>query len=252
MEGALFQIIAATVAVSLISLVGIVVFGLGKRRADAILFYAVSFSAGTMLGAAFFDLLPESAEMLGAHPALEIVLGGILFAFVIEKIVHWHHHHAASQAEHIHPMGALALFGDALHNFFDGVAIAAAFVLDPALGITTTLAIAMHEIPQEIGDFGLLLYSGFSRSKALLFNLLSALFALAGGLIFYYFSGFSDWIEGYAIAFSGGMFIYIAAVDLLPEIHKEKTVKKSALQLAAILCGVLAIWLVSRVVGHGA
>ncbi len=252
MDGTLFQIIAATVAVSLISLVGIIVFGLGKKKAESFLFYMVSFSAGTLLGAAFFDLLPESAYMLDAHPALEIVLVGLLFAFIVEKLVHWHHHHAATEKEHTRPLGTLTLVGDGVHNFFDGIAIAASFMLDPAIGLTTTFAIALHEIPQEIGDFGLLLYSGFSRGKALFFNLLSALFAVAGGVLFYYFSGFSDNIEGYALAFAGGMFIYIAAVDLLPEIHKEKTAKKSALQFLTIILGAMAIWAVSRLFGHGA
>lgn len=252
MDVTLLQIIGATVAVSLISLVGILVFGLGKKRAESFLFYMVSFSAGTLLGAAFFDLLPESSEMLDAHQSLEIVLVGLLFAFIIEKVVHWHHHHAATEKEHTHPLGTLALVGDAVHNFFDGIAIAAAFMINPAIGITTTVAIALHEIPQEIGDFGLLLYSGFSRGKALMFNLLSALFAVAGGVLFYYFSGFSENIEGYALAFAGGMFIYIASVDLLPEIHKEKAARKSLMQLGMIIVGAMAIWLVSRMMGHGA
>jgi len=114
------------------------------------------------------------------------------------------------------------------------------------LGITTTIAIAFHEIPQEIGDYGLLLYSGYSRTKALLFNLLSAFTAIAGGVIFYFFSGMVEHVEAYALAFTAGMFIYISAADLFPELHKEKKAKNSALQLSLIVLGAFLIWLIAR------
>ncbi len=246
----LFEIIAATVFVSMLSLVGIVLFIFEKRKIDDYLFFLVSVATGTLLGAALFDILPESVEILDAHTALEFVFIGIIIAFCLEKLVHWHHHHAGSEKEHHKPLGTLTLLGDGLHNFFDGVAIAAAFMVDVPLGVTTTVAIALHEIPQEIGDYGLLLYSGFSRARALAFNLLSALTAVAGGVLFYFFSGMVEHMEGFALAFTAGMFIYIAAADLLPELHKEKSAKKSALQLMLLIAGAAIIWLVARSMHH--
>lgn len=239
-------IIAATVLVSLISLVGILLFSFEKKSIDQILFFLVSFSAGTLLGAAMFDLIPEALAGAEAKIALEMVFAGLMVAFAAEKLIHWHHHHAGTEKEHTRPLGTLAMAGDSIHNFFDGVAIAAAFMVSPPLGITTTIAIALHEIPQEIGDFGLLLYSGFSKRKAILFNLLSAFFAIAGGAIFYFFSSVVSHIESYALAFAAGNMIYIAAVDLLPEIHKEKKWKNSAVQLVLILLGSALIWAIAR------
>jgi len=247
----LFEIIAATVFVSLLSLVGIVLFLFAKKRIEGVLFFLVSFSAGTLLGAAFFDILPEAVEG-AAHPegVLELAFVGLIFAFAVEKIVHWHHHHAGSAKEHHHPLGTLTLVGDGVHNFFDGVAIAAAFMVNVPLGITTTIAIALHEIPQEIGDFGLLLYSGYSPAKALAFNLLSALAAVVGAVAFYFFAASVEGAEAYALALTAGMFIYIASADLMPELHKEKRAYASALQLLLLLAGAAAIWLVARTM-HG-
>jgi len=247
----LFEIIAATVFVSLLSLVGVALFLFGRNRIEGVLFFLISFSAGTLLGAAFFDILPEAVEG-AAHPEgmFELVFAGLIFAFAVEKIIHWHHHHAGSEKEHHHPLGTLTLVGDGVHNFFDGVAIAAAFLVNAPLGITTTIAIALHEIPQEIGDFGLLLYSGYTPARALAFNLLSALAAVAGGVAFYLFSSSVEHVEAYALALTAGMFIYIAAADLLPELHKEKRTHASALQLVLLLSGAAAIWLVARMM-HG-
>lgn len=238
-------IIAATVIVSLISLVGIVLFLTGRKKIDEILFFLVSFSTGTLLGAAFFGLLPESIAEIDAVLALQMAFVGMIVAFCMEKLIHWHHHHAGKEKEHTRPLGMLTLVGDAVHNFFDGVAIAAAFLVDVPLGITTTLAIALHEIPQEIGDYALLLYSGYSKAKALLFNFISAITAIAGAVLFYFFSGAVEHVAGYALAFTAGMFLYIAATDLLPELHKEKKMKNSLLQLACILLGAAVIFLVA-------
>ncbi len=239
-------IIAATVAVSLISLAGVAFLSIGKKAMDSLLFYLVSFSTGTLLGAAFFDLLPEAIEAGKVVSVLEVAFIGVLIGFVVEKLIHWHHHHAAGEKEHHHALGALTLVGDGIHNFFDGVAIAAAFLVDVPLGITTTIAIALHEIPQEIGDFGLLLYSGYSKARALLFNLFSAVTAVAGGVLFFFFSGAIEHFASYALAFTAGMFIYIAAADLLPELHKEKRARSSAIQLLLMASGALLIWLVAR------
>ena len=242
-------IIAATVLVSLISLVGIVLLFMGKSQREWLLFFLVSFAGGTLLGAAFFDMLPESIGASGAVAAMEYCLAGLLVAFAIEKVVHWHHHHAGSEREHKKPLGMLTLVGDGVHNFFDGVAIAASFMVGVPLGITTTVAIIFHEIPQEIGDFTLLLYSGYSKMQGLAFNFISALTAVAGGLVFYFFSSAAQQFEGYALAFSAGMFIYMATADILPQLHREKGARNSVAQLALLVLGAMLIWAVVRNLG---
>lgn len=239
--GVLWQIILATIIVSLVSLVGVLVFSKGKKQVEKLLFLTISFSIGTMLSAALLDLIPEASEAIGIATTMPIVFVGMLLGFVIEKIAHWHHHHAATAKEHTHPLGTLTVIGDSVHNFFDGVAIAAAFMVSPHIGIATTAAITLHEIPQEIGDFGLLLFSGFSKKKAVIFNFISALFAVAGALLFFFFSTQMKNIEGHALALTAGMFLYVSAADLLPELHKEKNGWRSLTQLALICLGALAI-----------
>ena len=243
-------IVAATVAVSLISLLGIAFFLMDRKLLDAALFYLVSFSAGALLGAAFFDLLPESIGGIGTHAALGVAFIGLAAAFVLEKVIHWHHHHHIDhEGEHKHPLGLITLVGDAFHNFFDGVAISAAFIVSTQLGIATTLAVILHEIPHEIGNFSLLIYSGYGRRTALLFNFLTALAAIGGGVLFYYFSGAIGHIEAYALAFTAGTFIYVASADLMPELHKEKRPKSSFVQLLLLLLGAAVIWLMAAFVG---
>lgn len=242
-------IIAATFLVSLISLVSVAFFFVDKKKMGSIIFYLISFSAGTLLGAAFFDIIPEAAEKLGTA-TFEIVFLGIIAGFVMEKIIHWHHHHHVDhKGEHHHPMGALTLMGDAFHNFFDGVAIAAAFLVNVPLGIATTIAVASHEIPHEIGNFSLLLYSGYTRKRALFFNFLTALTAIAGGLLFYFFSGVVSNFESIALAFTAGTFIYVSSADLIPELHKEKGAKSSGMQLLLMAAGAAVIWLAARLLG---
>ncbi|MDP3741890.1 MAG: ZIP family metal transporter [Candidatus Micrarchaeota archaeon] len=245
-------IIVATVLISLVSLAGISLLGAKKELEEKILFALVSLSAGTLLGGAFLDVLPESLDVLAASTALSIALLGMLVFFVLEKIIVWHHHHTdhenhrtAHEKVTEKPMGYLNLVGDALHNFFDGVAVAAAFLASPALGLTTTFAVLLHEIPQEIGDYSLLIYSGFTRKKALLFNLGSAVFAIVGALLFYFAAPLVQNLAGYGLAFTAGMFIYIAAADIVPELHREKSAGKSALQFVFILIGIALIWLVT-------
>lgn len=233
-------IIFSTILVSLISFAGIFFFlFLGKSRMSKAMLLLVSFSAGTMLGASLFDLLPESIEAIGVEHGMYFAFIGILFGFVLEKIIHFHHHHHVDHSrEHVHPVGFLTLFGDAFHNFFDGIAIAAAFLTSIPLGISATLAVIFHEIPCEIGDFSLLLYSGYSKKKALFFNFVSALTAIAGGVLFFFFSTLVENIQAFALALTAGTFVYIACTDLLPELHKQKNVFLSLIQLACILAGV--------------
>ncbi len=248
----LLEIILATVLVSLVSLVGLVLLAFKKDTLDSIVFIILSFATGTLLATAFFDLLPEALDVgLPSQAILTTVLASILIFFILERLVHWHHehdHHDHSDCEahdpkkHEKPVGYLILIGDGLHNFFDGLAIAASFMVSPALGITTSIAIILHEIPHELGDFTLLTYSGFSVRKALAYNLLSALAAVAGGVLFFYLSGFVNGLTAYGLAFSAGSFIYIACTDLLPELHKEEARTKGLIQVVSILAGILLIW----------
>lgn len=242
-----FEIVAAVLVVSAASLVGVPFF-LGRKPSERHFFLLVSFAAGTLLGAAFLDLLPEAMAAGGVQPALVAALAGLLVFFILEKVVLWHHHHGHGHAGE-KPIGYLSLAGDALHNFFDGTAIAAAFLVSPPLGVATTIAVLLHEIPQELGDFSLLIYSGFSTRQAILFNLLSAFTALVGALVFYFAAGFLQGFEALGLAFTAGMFIYIATADLVPELHKERDSARSLQQFSLIIAGIAAIGLVSRLLG---
>ena len=239
------QIILSTLLVSLVSLVGVFVLSLKHRTMHAFLFVLMSFATGTLFGSAFLDLIPEALEKTDAHNALFTVLFGLIIFFIVEKFIYWHHHHHSSHEEKEKPFAYLNLIGDGIHNFFDGAAIAASFMANPGLGVTTTIAIIAHEIPQEIGDFSLLIYSGFTKKKALLFNLASALLAVLGAFIFFYSSSFIENLEALGLAFTAGMFIYIAAADLMPELQKELNIKKSVIQLISMVIGIMFIlWVV--------
>ncbi|MDD5339940.1 MAG: ZIP family metal transporter [Candidatus ainarchaeum sp.] len=237
----LLEIILATVVVSLISLVGVVLISLKKEILDTLVFMILSFATGSLLAAAFFDLFPEAIDKMESGTVFTFALAGMMAFFIMERLVHWHHEH---HDHHVHekPIGYLVLIGDGVHNFFDGVAIAASFMTAPQIGIATTLAIILHEIPQELSDFSLLLYAGFSKTKALLFNLLSALTAIAGALGFYFLAGYVNNLEAYGLAFTAGGFLYIAGTDLLPELHKEEQTVKSVMQLAMMFFGILLMW----------
>ena len=242
-------IIAATVLVSLLSLVGLALFALSDKKIGLVMFLLVSFSTGAILGAGFFDLLPEAVEKIGTAVALQIAFIGIMVSFVIEKIIHWRHHHHldhSHEGKRKHPLGLLTLVGDSIHNFLDGVTISAAFIASVPLGITATFAVVCHEIPHEIGNFTLLLYSGYSRKTALFFNFLTALTAVAGGLLFFFFSSAVQNFESIALAFAAGTFIYIAGADLIPELHKEKDVKNSVVQFSAIMIGAALVLLITN------
>lgn len=238
----LLEIILATIFVSMVSLVGIAFLRLNKKTLDSVVFIILSFATGSLLAAAFFDLLPEAIDGgLAVSTVFMTVLAGIVVFFALERLVNWHHEHHDHEV-HEKPVGYLILIGDGLHNFFDGVAIAASFIISPAVGITTVIAISLHEIPQELGDYTLLTYSGFSPRKALAFNLLSALASVAGGILFFYLSGFINGLASYGLAFSAGSFIYIACTDLIPELHKEEAKSKAVIQLVAVLAGIFMIW----------
>ena len=230
--------------VSLISIVGLLTLTVKADKLKKILLYMVSFSAGALFGDAFIHLLPEAVEEIGFGLNISIyVLLGIGFFFIIEKFIHWRHCHIPSSEEHVHPFAMMNLFGDGVHNFIDGLIIAASYLVNIPVGIATTLAVILHEIPSEIGDFGVLLHGGFSKGKALFYNFVTALAAVLGAIVSLSISSYVENITVFLIPFAAGGFIYIAGSDLIPELHKEVKVKKSLLQFIAIVLGVLVMLL---------
>lgn len=251
----LTNILIAVITISLVSFVGAFLLFFKVKRVERLTFPLVSFAAGAMLAAAFFDLMPE-AIATGTDSVFTFMLSGIVLFFVVEKLLYWYHchdgacegHHAISKGK-IKPVALLNLMGDAAHNFLDGVIIAASFMTNTGLGIVTTLAVILHEIPQEIGDFSVLIYSGLSRAKALFYNFLSALASVLGALAAFFFTESVGHAEPFLLAFAAGGFIYIAAADLIPELHHDQEFPKSMLQLAWFGLGVLIIYLVSSQFG---
>jgi len=202
--------------------------------------FLVSLSAGTLLGDSFLHLLPEATANSGTSLRIWLwLIIGLVSFFVLEKIVHWRHCHIQTGPTHPHHLGLMNLVGDCFHNFFDGIIIAGSFLVSIPLGITTLVAVIAHEIPQEIGDFGVLLYAGYSRRRALFMNFITALTAILGAvaavLLGTSINNFSDLI----IPFTAGGFIYIATADLIPELKKETAIHKSLYQLISIIIGVL-------------
>ena len=245
----LLQILVAVFIVSLVSVLGILIF-FREKTLNKILFYLVSFAAGTLLGAAFLDLLPEALEEGFRESVPVFILIGILSFFVLEKFLHWHHHHAGHEHEEVHGFTYLNIVGDAIHNFLDGAVIAISFMNSTALGIIATIAIIAHEIPQEIADFSILIYGGFSKAKALIYNFLTALTAVVGALAAYFYSNAINNSTIFLTSFAVGGFVYIASTDLIPEIQKEKDLKKSLVQLVLLALGILLIWIVGKLFQH--
>ena len=241
MPSTLINILIAVTFVSLVSIIGIFIF-IKQKVISKFLFFLVSFAAGTLLGVAFLDLLPEVIEKGFSNVMPIFMLAGILSFFVLEKFLHWHHHH--TEKKEVHAFTYLNIVGDGIHNFLDGAIIAVSFMTDTSLGIITTIAIIAHEIPQEIADFSVLIYGGFSKMKALVYNFLTALTAVIGALVTFFFSNAIENSHSYIAAFAIGGFVYIAGTDLIPEIHKEKNLNKSLLQFLMLALGIALIWLV--------
>ncbi len=236
----LIYIFGSVFIVSLMSLIGVLTIGLNKEFLSKIVLYLVSFSAGSLFGGAFLHLLPEAAEEFGFGTEISLyLLSGIVVFFVIEKTIHWHHCHGfpAGKCE-LQSFGYMNLIGDAVHNFIDGMIIAGSFIASTTLGIATTLAVIFHEIPQEIGDFGVLIHSGFSRKKALAMNFLSALTAMLGAAVVVLLASLTENLLIFLLPFAAGNFIYIAGSDLIPELHKEYELKKSLGLLISFIIGI--------------
>lgn len=222
-----FYALIAAAIVSLLSLVGAFAVFILKDKFQKTLLFFISFSAGSLIGGAFFHLLPESLEMAEEPITIFIFsLVGFCLFFVLERVLRWRHCHKGHCETHAH-VGWLVLFGDSVHNLIDGLVIASAFAAGPAVGIPVAFSIAAHEVPQEVGDFAVLIYAGLSKVKALFYNLLSALVSVLGVIFGYFLLNEFQGINTFLLPFAAGGFIYIAASDLIPEIHEEKDSKKS-------------------------
>jgi zinc and cadmium transporter len=240
----LIYIIASTFAIALIAFVGIFTLALKDKILNKILLVLVSLSAGALMGGAFIHLLPEAleeAEGSDFNVFLIVLIGFVLF-FMMEKVLHWRHCHKGKCD--VHTFHYMNLIGDSIHNFIDGLIISASFIASIELGITTVIAIAAHEIPQEIGDFGVLIYGGFNKKKAIVLNFAVALMIVWGGIVGYFISNAVEQSVIFLLPFAAGGFIYIAATDLVPEIKKELDIRKSMATMIVFVCGILIMWLV--------
>lgn len=227
--------------VSLVSLVGIVTIAISEVRLKAWLFSLVSFSAGALLGDVFLHIFPEMAKEGWPEKAGIYLLAGIICFFILERFVFWHHSHSEHE-ESVHAYTYLSLVSDGLHNFVDGMIIAGAYLVNPVLGLATTTAVVFHEIPQEIGNFAVLVHGGFSKAKALFYNFVSALTAFLGAIFVLLAAREFSQAPTFLLAFSAASFIYIAMSDLIPQLHKEKNNRAAMRHLLWFIIGILAMW----------
>jgi zinc and cadmium transporter len=274
------RVLGSVLAVSLVSLLGVVVLSRGRASLDRAVMYLVSLAAGVLLGGAFFHLIPEAYQVLGDSLLLpSYVLAGFLGFFLLERFL-WAHHHghgdeplpgrdsaapidAAAPTRDVHgtveatageprrfrPVVVMSLLGDGIHNLIDGMVIAAAYAASPGLGLVTTTAVLLHEVPQEVGEFGVLVRGGLSVRKALLFNFLSASMAFVGAIVALLVgSGSSGFLEA-LVPITAGNFIYIAAADLIPELHHEHDPREAVGQGLMLLGGVLVMVALRVLVG---
>ncbi|MFH1233487.1 MAG: ZIP family metal transporter [Patescibacteria group bacterium] len=235
-----FYTIISVVIVSLISFVGVFTLAISEKKLHSLIMLLVSLSAGTLLGDSFLHLIPEATENNKDGMAVWLwLLTGIMSFFILEKFIHWRHCHMATTQDHPHPVGLMNLVGGGLHNFTDGMIIAGSFLIDFKLGLATTIAVVSHEIPRELGDFAILIYAGYTKFKALLYNFISAIFSIIGALFVLFISGPMENFTTFIIPFTAGGFIYIATSDLFPELRKDTSLVKSLLQFLMIALGIV-------------
>jgi len=232
----LLSIIIATFLITLCVWVAVIFLYLRKELLNKITLFLVALSAGALMGGAFLHLLPEASSEIEPNKLYLIVLIAFIFFFFMEKVLYWRHCHKGKCK--VHTFGYMNLVGDALHNFIDGLVIASTFLIDFRLGVVTTLAIALHEVPQEIGDFGVLIYAGFKKKKALIINYIVALTVVVGGIVGYFMAQPLHQIIPYLLPFAAGGFIYIAASDLMPEIIRQEKLKKSIITFLIFIIGI--------------
>lgn len=251
----LTTIILATLIVSFVSLIGVLVI-FKKHNKQNFLKALISLAAGALLTVALLDMLPEAieSEIYDVHEIMMIVLASIVFFFLLERVFHWHHCHCAvhgkPNTKDKRNLALINLVGDGIHNFVDGALIASAFLVDFHAGWLITLAVILHEIPQEITDFGVLLYAGLSKTKAILYNLLTALIAVIGAITFYYFGSALENIIPLVLAFAAGNFIYLSTADLIPELHHGEDKKNIIYHSMWLVVGVILIYFVGNIIPH--
>lgn len=249
--------ILSGLGVSLMAFVGFGTLLLARKQLSRFLSAIVAFAAGGLLGGAFFHLLPESVESGG--PTFPLTLVGLIVFFILDSVLwiyHCHGGHQLHSGSHQHgscpptkPIGYLNLFGDAIHNITDGVVLASAYLVSPALGLVTTLAVALHEIPQEVSDFGILLHAGFEKRRALAWNFVVALTILVGVVGVFIARDYVESLTLYTIPFAAGGFIYMACTNLLSEIKEEESLRRRAIQFVFFFCGLALLWLTTLLEG---
>ncbi|TRO53567.1 ZIP family metal transporter [Candidatus Bathyarchaeota archaeon] len=234
--------------VSLISLIGVVLILFRGELSKHQLMSLVGFSAGGMLGGAFLHLIPEAYLGQDGELVSLFLLVGIFSSYIVEMLLEWRHCHVPTCDEHPHSFAYVNLIGDGVHNFIDGLIIGGSYLVSFGLGLSTTMAVVLHEIPQEIGDFGVLLYAGMKPRRALLFNLASALTSVLGALLVLLMGARVQGLTGFLVPFAAGNFVYIAGSDLVPELKDQKDLGRSLVQLFLMMLGVGFMYLL-RVLG---
>jgi len=230
---------------------GAFVFLLGKKYQETLIPILIAFTTGVLLAAAFLGLIPEAVEAVEEpHLIMSYILGGILFFFIMEKIVIWRNYRDKTCEVHSHASGPIILLGDAFHNLVDGIVIAAAFLINFTIGIAVSLSVIAHELPQEIGDFGVLLHSGYPKKKAFIYNIISSLITIPSAIISYFLLGSFEFVVPFLLAISAASFIYIALSDLTPDLHQHFGLKYTIRQVLLITAGILIMYALLTLGGH--
>lgn len=241
----LYAILSVTL-VGLVSFVGIFSLAIKESVLKKYIGCFIGLAIGALLGGSIIHIIPEAFESgLTEKSVSLLIIAGILLFFVIEKFIHWHHHGEDCEHSEVHPAGRMILFTDGFHNFIDGIIIGASFLVSIPLGVATTIAVILHEIPQEIGDFAVLIHSGFSKKKALLYNFISATAAILGTIMVIVFGSTIENFALWLLPIAAGGFIYVAVADLIPILHKNSRGWNSIFQIASILIGILAMVLLA-------
>lgn len=239
-------ILVFTVLISIIGLAGGLLLLLRKKFAIKLSNYLISFAAGALLSVSFFDILPESFSIGEIESILLFMFFGIISFYLIETFLIWHHC-CIIKKQHVHSFNYLILIGDTFHNFLDGIFLSLAFLVSFPFGITAFFAIIFHEIPQEIGDFAILLYGKMKRSKIVFYNIISSLFSVVGAILAYLFIPLIQKIVPLILAFVAGGFIYVAISDLIPEARKEMKKGKITIQTILFMFGIFVLWLIGKI-----
>jgi len=253
--------IIATFLISLLSLIGIFTLSLSEKRLHRILNFLIAYSAGTILGAALFDLMPEAVELVDEHIVFPIIAFGFVFFLFLERGLYWYHGHGHTHEFPAHgheensnevtrSFAFLNIIGDFVHNFIDGMIIAASFINGVTVGVAASIAVAFHELPQEMGDYGILVYAGIDKRRALWYNFAAALSIVVGGVFGSFFIAMVEELSGWMIAFSAGAFLFLSASELIPEINDENDWKKSLVYIFFLLLGMFTIYSLGFIFPH--